>query len=57
MPHSKKIKPNNALRRCEVCGKAKENVGGKEKPSLCLACQMVWQHINDRWNILKKEVK
>jgi len=57
VPHSKKIKPNNALRRCEVCGKAKENVGGKEKPSLCLACQMVWQHINDRWNILKKEVK
>jgi hypothetical protein len=48
---------NNALRRCEVCGKAKENVSGKEKPSLCLACQTVWQHINDRWNILKKEVK
>jgi translation initiation factor 2 beta subunit (eIF-2beta)/eIF-5 len=21
---------NNALRRCEVCGKAKENVSGKE---------------------------
>ena len=47
-------RPNNVLRRCEVCGKAKE--AGKERPSLCLACQKVWQHINDRWKILKAEV-
>lgn len=51
MPHTKKINPGNAHKRCEMCGGRKANT----KEALCDGCLDKVGLLNNHWKPVKRE--